>query len=229
VASGTGTCFVARTAATPGPTSRAICRNIAVNALTADFRTVPPTLYAANDVGVFASNDNGANWSRFGTGLPNVIVSDLYLDAQSHILVAGSYGRGVWAAFADGAATPPSNDAFETPSTITGTDGAMYDSSTAATKQTAGGEPNHAGKTGGRSIWYSWTSPVTGTVTIDTVGSNFDTLLAVYEGSSLSNLTEIVANDDIDSTHKTSRVQFSAVAAIPIGSWLMASPPRVAA
>jgi len=41
------------------------------------------------------------------------------------------------------------------------------------------GEPAHAGNDGGASIWYSWTAPSTGNVTITTEGSSFDTLLGV--------------------------------------------------
>ena len=66
--------------------------DIAVNALAVDFRTSPPTVFAANDVGVFVSTNGGGSWARFGTGLPNVIVTSLVLDPQSGILVAGTYG-----------------------------------------------------------------------------------------------------------------------------------------
>jgi Ca2+-binding RTX toxin-like protein len=45
-------------------------------------------------------------------------------------------------------------------------------------------------------IWYSWTAPADGTYKFDTVGSNFDTLLAVYEGSSLDTLDLVRINDD---------------------------------
>jgi hypothetical protein len=35
-------------------------------------------------------------WSQFGTGLPNVVVSDLQYDSLSDTLVAATYGRGEW-------------------------------------------------------------------------------------------------------------------------------------
>ncbi len=63
-----------------------------------------------------------------------------------------------------------------------------------ATKET--GEPNHGGNTGGKSVWWTWTAPASGTVTIDTAGSNFDTLLSVYTGTSVSALTSVASNDD---------------------------------
>jgi hypothetical protein len=183
--------------------------DLAVNGLAADFRTNPPTLFAANDVGVFASDNGGATWQRFGTGLPKVIVSDLYLDPQTHILVAGTYGRGVWSAYADGGPTSPGNDTFANASLIAGTDGIMYESNVAASEET--GEPKHAGQTGGRSIWYRWTAPVSGAVTMSTSPSSFDTAIAVYEGSAVESLSLVAANNNISGSNKASRVQFAAV------------------
>lgn len=63
-----------------------------------------------------------------------------------------------------------------------------------ATKQA--GEPAHAGNTGGRSVWWTFTAPASGQMTIHTTGSNFDTLLAVYTGSSVGALTLIASDDD---------------------------------
>jgi hypothetical protein len=57
------------------------------------------------------------------------------------------------------------------------------------------GEPEIAGNPGGHSLWWTWTAPALGTVTISTAGSDFDTLLGVYTGSALTNLT-VVTNSD---------------------------------
>jgi hypothetical protein len=49
------------------------------------------------------------------------------------------------------------------------------------------GEPSHdpAGNAGASSVWYQWQAPVSGSVTIDTVGAgtNFDTMMAVIPGT----------------------------------------------
>jgi hypothetical protein len=58
------------------------------------------------------------------------------------------------------------------------------------------GEPTHAGVGGGASVWLNWTAPMNGYVTLDTFGSDFDTVLALYTGSAVDQLTEIAANDD---------------------------------
>jgi len=41
-------------------------------------------------------------------------------------------------------------------------------------------EPLHAGQTAERSLWWTWTAPATGTVSVSTVGSGTFTALAVY-------------------------------------------------
>ena len=63
-----------------------------------------------------------------------------------------------------------------------------------STKQSE--EPNHAGNSGGHSVWWKWTAPVSGQFSLDTHGSNFDTLLAVYTGNSVSALANIASNDN---------------------------------
>lgn len=82
---------------------------------------------------------------------------------------------------------------------------------TNATKQS--GEPNHAGTTGGHSVWWKWTAPTAGSMTVDTLGSYFDTALGVYTGSAVNSLTTIGSNDDISATPhiQSSRVTFTAV------------------
>ena len=74
------------------------------------------------------------------------------------------------------------------------------------------GEPAHAGNAGGSSVWWSFTAPETRRVEVNTVGSNFDTLLGVYTGSAVDGLAFVASNDDDDSTFVRSRVQFDAVA-----------------
>ncbi|MBE9195310.1 VCBS repeat-containing protein [Synechocystis sp. LEGE 06083] len=72
------------------------------------------------------------------------------------------------------------------------------------------GEPNQSGAL--NSAWWSWTAPVSGNVTIDTIGSNFDTVLSVYTGNALNALALVPngQNDDISVDVRQSRVSFSA-------------------
>jgi hypothetical protein len=66
----------------------------------------------------------------------------------------------------------------------------------------------------GRTVWYAFTPSVSGLVAIDTSGSNFDTVLAVYTGSSLPTLNLVACNDNTASgpTGLQSRVTFQATA-----------------
>jgi thiol-disulfide isomerase/thioredoxin len=104
----------------------------------------------------------------------------------------------------------PANDMFANRVVITGTNIVVTGSSVGATKEV--GEPNHAGMTGGASVWWSWTAARSETATISTSGSSYDTVLGVYTGSSVSALTTTASNDDDpDADVLTSKVVFSAV------------------
>jgi hypothetical protein len=65
----------------------------------------PNQLFAGTDVGVFISNDGGANWFPFNTGLPVVAVFDMKIQNTARILRIATHGRGMWERFID-AATP---------------------------------------------------------------------------------------------------------------------------
>src|SRR3712207_3659125 len=86
------------------------------------------------------------------------------------------------AAAAPASAAPPVNDAFAAAELLTGTSATATSVSNAqATKET--GEPNHAGTTGGGSVWYRWVAPSDGVAIVSTAGSSFDTVLAAYTGA----------------------------------------------
>jgi len=69
--------------------------NTPVAALVVD-PTVPTTLYVATDVGVFRSVDEGASWTSFDAGLPNVSVVDLAVDPARGLLRAATHGRSMF-------------------------------------------------------------------------------------------------------------------------------------
>lgn len=56
----------------------------------------PGTLWAATYIGVYRTDDGGQRWYRYGTGLPNVIVTDIDFALAGTLLRAGTFGRGVW-------------------------------------------------------------------------------------------------------------------------------------
>jgi hypothetical protein len=59
----------------------------------------------------------------------------------------------------------------------------------AATRQT--GEPNHGAASGGGSVWFTWTAPSDGTLTLQLSNLNFVAVLGVYTGSVVNALTKI--------------------------------------
>ena len=104
--------------------------------------------------------------------------------------------------------TGPANDNFSSATTISGASGSTSGSSAGATMQTSEPKPS-AQSNVGASVWYKWTAPSTGTATIDTTGSGFDTVLAVYTGTSLTSLSEVKSDDDGGGSN-TSKLTFQA-------------------
>lgn len=105
------------------------------------------------------------------------------------------------------AAVLPANNNLANAIAVTGQSGTTTGSNANATKET--GEPNHIPTNGGgASVWWSWTAPITGTAVVDTIGSNFDTVMAVYTGNSYP-LTLIDYNDD-GGGNSTSRITYPA-------------------
>jgi Tol biopolymer transport system component len=108
-------------------------------------------------------------------------------------------------------AAPPDNDAFASAQTLLpAVAGTTTGTNTDATKET--GEPSHAGDAGGSSVWFAWTPSFSGMASVSTAGSSFDTLLAAYTGTSVSSLTLLAANDDLDGSASTSRICFPVIA-----------------
>lgn len=100
--------------------------------------------------------------------------------------------------------SPPGNDAFVNATTfasLAGTSG----TNVSATREA--GEPDH-GWGASRSVWYRWTAPANGTLTLSTSGSGYDTVLAAYAGSSLGSLALRASNDDNGSGGLWSRITF---------------------
>ncbi|MCZ6675109.1 MAG: SBBP repeat-containing protein, partial [Verrucomicrobia bacterium] len=102
--------------------------------------------------------------------------------------------------------TPVDNDLFENRRFLGGFSSLIVGNTEAATFDLD--EPDHAGVSGGKSVWFSWTSVAVGNVILSTEGSNFDTLLAIYSGPSFANFTNIASNDDKDGSVTWSEVSF---------------------
>jgi hypothetical protein len=106
-----------------------------------------------------------------------------------------------------GSAAAPPNDGFAAAQVLTGESGLVAGTTAEATREA--GEPQH-GEEGSASVWYRWTAPATAQMSFDTCDSSFDTLLAVYTGSTVGSLERITSSDDACDTQ--SRALFTAVA-----------------
>lgn len=88
----------------------------------------------------------------------------------------------------------PTNDNFADAILLDDLAGDLYPVNERSSREP--GEPLHAGNEGGHSIWYTFRAPLNGRLFLSTKDSDFDTLLAVYLGDTLTRLTLVAANDD---------------------------------
>jgi hypothetical protein len=73
------------------------------------------TLYAATDLGLFRTTDQGLTWTRYGSNLPAVRVQDMFVSRNGSLIRVAMYGRGVWEVYprADGAGGLTGNGDFD--------------------------------------------------------------------------------------------------------------------
>ncbi len=86
---------------------------------------------------------------------------------------------------------PPANDNFAGRSKLTGSSCTVHTSNALATAEP--GEPDHAGLPAAYSLWWTYTAPANGVVTLDATRSSFDASLDVYTGNALDVLTEVTS------------------------------------
>jgi len=115
----------------------------------------------------------------------------------------------------------PSNDNFTNAIPIGTSSSGTGVNTIYASKET--GEPNHAGNAGGHSLWWTWTAPSIGTVKINTSGSRFNTLLAVYTNTSRSNVTFsslacVVSNNGAADSSGLASVKFNVANEAQVGT-----------
>jgi hypothetical protein len=98
---------------------------------------------------------------------------------------------------------PPANDNFANAQPISGSALALPGTTQSATREDPG-EPDHYTSNpadanwwrGDHTVWYSWKAPDSGPTSIDTCQANIDSILAVYTGSELSNLSRVADNNN---------------------------------
>lgn len=108
---------------------------------------------------------------------------------------------------------PPANDNFANRIDIVAS-GSVSVRGVNAKATSEAGDPTIAGDVAYKSVWWTWTAPFNGPVTISTVGSSFDTLLGIFTGSALASFASVAESDDANSLY-TSSVVFNAVGGVP--------------
>jgi|GEM_PF-840745 len=156
---------------------------------------------AAVDALTLRASDDDSGGNRTSRVTFDAVAGTAYQMAVDGYL--GETGQ-IVVGLAQTASAGPGNDLFANRVAMSGTTASASGANHGATAEA--GEPAHAGYAASRSVWWSWTAPTSGQVTIDTIGSDFDTLLALYTGSALTGLTA-VASDDQSGGGNTSLVR----------------------
>lgn len=70
--------------------------NIGKNIVVHQGRHTDNPLYVGTSLGVYYRDDTMTQWEPFDTNLPNVAVTDLEINLEDNVIVAATYGRGIW-------------------------------------------------------------------------------------------------------------------------------------
>jgi hypothetical protein len=165
---------------------------------------------------------NGNNRVRFFTtpveiqinsdGSTNTLAEDKLLDSPTTPLIGDDGGgRNPHLVEAFGIVRPLGGPI----GVVLGYNGSQVFNTTFATTDPA--EPPHCGVTGGASYWLMYQPPTNGTMTLDTIGSSYDTVMEVYTYNGAltgyGDLISVACDNDSVSLHGPSRVVFQAVKA----------------
>ncbi len=90
----------------------------------------------------------------------------------------------------------PANDMFANATVVSASSGSKTGSTVDATREDREPKPINPWGNRGKWIWCSWTAPVTGSLSLDTRSSSYDTLIAISIGSAISALTNV--GEDVD-------------------------------
>lgn len=183
--------------------------NARINVDTTGSSLVPLlAIYTGSDQGdVYSLNPVASHWG--GTGYSRIEAVQVTAGSTYYIAVDGNHGAEGDILLTLEMIPPPPNDNFEDRIAFGGVPVSTTGVNVDATKEP--GEPNHVGYAGGKSVWWSWTAPYSGKFVVDTIGSTFNTLLAVYSGSTVDAL-DLIAQDDQSGGNSTSLLRFDAQA-----------------
>lgn len=181
---------------------------------------VPPGAPVAFCVAAGGSQPLTYQWRRNGANIPDATNACLLLPSTdlTHggtylVIVANEFGVETSdpAVLTFDLPNIPAGDNFAGRVPLFGASGVASSTNASATREP--GEPDHAGRPASKSVWYRWVAPASGIATFRTLGSTFDTLLAVYAGSALNVLIAVASDEDAAGFY-TSEVRFNTLAGI---------------
>jgi hypothetical protein len=155
-----------------------------------------PTLIGSDNASPFS-----ATWTN---AVGNYVLSARATDNRGAVRVSANVAINVVVA------PPGFADSFAARGAISGFTNYVKGNNSTYSKEP--GEPRHENRGGTRSAWVSWTAPASGTCTMDTLTSSFDTVLSVYVGNTVSTLFKLAGNDDATPAILQSRVSFPVTA-----------------
>ena len=89
--------------ATCAPSSSGIPAAVPINVVKVDPGD-SNTIYAGTEIGMYRSTDGGSTFTRYGTGLPLVSVTDVAINADDSAIRVSTFGRGFWEIYPSNAA-----------------------------------------------------------------------------------------------------------------------------
>jgi hypothetical protein len=159
---------------------------------------------------LLGSNDNIDRNNVQSQVTINAVAGRTYQVTVDGKAAAAGYLVLTWAPAGASLSPVPTNDNFAAACEIAGSTGQLSVSSVNATKEA--GEPYHAGVPDGKTVWFRWQAPVSGFVCFDAAASDFDTVMAAYQGAAVANLTKLASNNDIGNFIRQSRLILRVVA-----------------
>jgi hypothetical protein len=139
------------------------------------------------DTSVIASNCLPLNLAAY----PNAVQFDAVKGQTYHIAFDGNMGTTDTIPLYLALTPPASNDHFKNRIKVRGINVAATGFNAGATHET--GEPCISGSTG-KSVWWSWTAPVSGNVSINLSGSDYSFPVGVFSGAKVSNLVPVASD-----------------------------------
>jgi hypothetical protein len=180
-----------------------IALRLEANTAGSDFDTVVQVYVAtASGLSKVKCNDDG-----FGPSTPADVVFNAGA-GKLYYFQLGGYG-GASGNYSFLLLGNPRNDYFANAAVVKGLPFVYQEDTTNGSSQS--GEPIDCGTTMVHSVWFKYKRSTTASVSADTFGSSFDTVLGLYRGTSLGSLSWIGCSDDRAGTLQ-SQITWTAVA-----------------